>query len=132
MGNLIRLAKEYMSNPEQMFNTNTVSTLEYMSPETLNQSVYLKQSDVYSFGLMAYELVSEAEFSSLSGYQHIDAITNKKYRPSLEGVIDNEDMRQLIEQAWDDDWKARPTMGDICAKLAKIRSEIERGNKKTL
>lgn len=120
-----------MSNPEQMFNTNTVSTLEYMSPETLNQSVYLKQSDVYSFGLMAYELVCEAEFSSLSGYQHIDAITNKKYRPSLEGLVDSEDLRLLIEQAWDDDWKARPTMGDVCAKLAKIRSELERGNGKT-
>ena len=121
---LIRLAKEYFSNTEQMFNTNTVSTLEYMSPETLNQSVYYKQSDVYSFAILAYELFSEKDFTPFSGYQHIDAITNKKYRPSLEQFTDLGEVKDLICRAWDDDWKVRPSMQEICQILQKVKSEL--------
>ncbi len=36
------IAKEYVKDSVQNLNTETVSTLEYMSPETLNFSVYYK------------------------------------------------------------------------------------------
>lgn len=109
-----------------MFNTNTVSTLEYMSPETLNNSVYYKQSDVYSFGILAFEFLKEADFTKLTGYQHIDAITNKKYRPSLDGIPDVGDLKSMIQMAWGDDWRSRPTMAEICQKLMKAKTELLR------
>lgn len=107
-----------------MFNTNTVSTLEYMSPETLSNSVYLKQSDVYSFGILAFEFLSESDFTKLSEFQHIDAITNKKYRPSLEGIAAPEEVRRLVEAAWNDDWRARPSMAQICQVLIRLKAKL--------
>ena len=108
-----------------MFNTNTVSTLEYMSPETLNHSVYYRQSDVYSFAILAYELFIEKDFTPFSGYQHIDAITNKKYRPSLEELRNFGEIKEMISRAWDDDWKTRPSMQEICQILQKAKAEFK-------
>lgn len=39
-----------------------MSTLEYMSPETLDHGMYGIESDVYSFGVMIYEVISEQKF----------------------------------------------------------------------
>lgn len=57
------IAKEYDNNTVKNLNTETCSTLEYMSPETLNHRVYYKQSDIYSFGVLAYEVLLEKDFS---------------------------------------------------------------------
>lgn len=124
LGALTSLAKEYQSTHESLYNTNTVSTLEYMSPETLKHSVYFKQSDVYSFGVLAFELLAEADFTSMSGYQHIDAITNKKYRPDLAMLPGTDQLRALIAAAWDDDWKVRPSMSQICKVLLQVKAAL--------
>jgi len=111
-----------------MFNTNTVSTLEYMSPETLSNSVYLKQSDVYSFAILAFEFLSESDFTNMSQFQHIDAITNKKYRPSMEGIVAPDELMGLVEAAWDDDWRVRPSMAVICQILLRIKTRLGETN----
>lgn len=48
---------------EKNLNTDTCSTLEYMSPETLNHSVFYKQSDIYSFGVLMYEVLTEQNYT---------------------------------------------------------------------
>ena len=53
------LAKVLDDEPLTVVNTDTMSTLEYMSPETLDHGVYLIESDIYSFGVMMYEVLSE-------------------------------------------------------------------------
>ena len=88
-----------------------------MSPETLSGSIYFKESDIYSFAVLAYELILERNFSNFTAFQHIDAITNKKYRPSLEDLNDHPDLRDLIEQAWQDNYKLRPSFQEICHRL---------------
>lgn len=128
MGFFIRLAKEYSSNAEQNFNTNTVSTLEYMSPETFKNSVYLIESDVFSFGVLLYELFAEKDFTTFTGYQHIEAITHKKFRPSLDNVPDEPGLRSVIEKAWDDNFRNRPNMLEICQTLQHIRANKDQAN----
>ena len=120
LGDLIRLAKEY---PNMKYSTNTISTIEYMSPETLGYSVYYVQSDVYSFGVLAYELFLEKDYSNLNGYQHVESITTKKYRPSLEELNSWPKIKYLIEISWEHDWKKRPFMSDICKLLREISHE---------
>ena len=120
MGKLIRIAKEYLKNEKTCVNTETLSTLEYMSPETLNHSVYYKESDIYSFGVLAYELLVEKEFTKLNGYKLIIAIVNDHYRPSLEVLSEYPDIKMLIESCWKSNWKARPTFEQICTLLAEI------------
>lgn len=105
-------------------NTETLSTLEYMSPETLNGSVYYKESDVYSFGVLAYELLSEKEFTKLEGFQHISSILLNKYRPPIDDLKSVPELNKLIEMCWEDNWKERPDFNSICKILSMILTKF--------
>jgi len=120
LGQIIRIAKEYVKNEKTCVNTETLSTLEYMSPETLNYSVYYKESDIYSFGVLAYELLVEKEFTKLNGYKLIIAIVNDNYRPSLDEFSKYPELKLLIESCWKSNWKSRPSFEQICGLLAEI------------
>jgi len=116
-----------------MANTETLATIEYMSPESLNHSVYYKESDIYSFGILAYELISEKDAFKMDGYKLIDAIVNHKHRPVLEEGMCGNELKTVIEHCWRDNWKERCTFDDICKNLIKIREKIYyRKNKKSL
>lgn len=39
--------------------TETVATLQYMAPESMSRSIYTEKSDIYSFGIVAYEILTE-------------------------------------------------------------------------
>lgn len=117
------LAKEFSLNTDSIKNTDTVSTLEYMSPETLNESIYYKESDIYSFGILIYEVLKEEYFINKKGFQIINAILIKKYRPSLD-FLENEDLKVLIKCCWDDNWKLRPSFNKVCEDLTKILSKF--------
>jgi serine/threonine protein kinase len=117
------LAKEVSKEELSSINTDTVSTLEYMSPETLDNGLYRLESDIYSFGVLLYEVLSEKNYIEKEGFQVIQAIVIKKYRPSLETLQQNTKMKNLIEACWHDDWKARPNFSFICEQLIQIISE---------
>ena len=91
-----------------------------MSPETLNHSVYYKESDIYSFGVLAYELLLEKEFTQLNGYNLIVAIVHDHYRPDLGELDAYPELRALIEACWRANWKARPNFTLICDTLVNI------------
>ena len=91
-----------------------------MSPETLHHSVYYKESDIYSYGVLAYELLVEKDFTKLDGYKLIVAIVNDNYRPNLDELNDYPDLKALIDGCWRSNYKARPNFEQICAALADI------------
>lgn len=114
------IAKEYFKETPQNFNTDTCSTLEYMSPETLNFSVYYKQSDIYSFGVLAYEVLTGKDYTNKNGFEFINDIVDKKFRPSLKDLDDWPVLQKLICLCWDDEWKKRPNFEDICVVLSDL------------
>ena len=119
-GKLIRIAKEMDQNETTCLNTETMSTLEYMSPETLNASVYYKESDIYSFGVLAYETITETDFTKLKGFQIIFAVTNGTYRPDMKELEGLNEITALLEDTWNKNWKKRPSFETICNRLARI------------
>ena len=128
-----RIAKEAKPELKDTANTETLATIEYMSPESLNHSVYYKESDIYSFGILAYELISEKDAFKMDGYKLIDAIVNHKYRPVLEDHMCDKDLKKIIQHCWKDNWKERCTFDDICKKLLLMRDQVKfRENSKTL
>lgn len=80
------LAKEFSQEPKCKINSDTISTLEYMSPETLDQGVYRPESDIYSFGVLMYEVLSEQSFMRKGEFDLIQAIVIRKERPSLQNI----------------------------------------------
>lgn len=54
-----------------------------MSPEALNEGVYRLESDIYSFGVLMYEVMSEKSFMKKKEFDLIQAIVIKKKRPNI-------------------------------------------------
>ena len=90
-----------------------------MSPESMRQSVYYKESDVYSFAIVMYEVFAERDAFPFSGYKLINAIVSDNYRPSLDELAVSAEIKTLIQECWKDDWKHRCSFEEICKVLAR-------------
>ena len=102
-----------------------MATIEYMSPESLNNSVYYKESDIYSFGILAFELINEKDaFYNMEMLELIDAVVNQKYRPKINQELSGLRLKKIIENCWKDNWKERCSFDEICKVLATIHQDI--------
>lgn len=80
-------------------------TPQYMAPEYIETHMHQKVSDVFSIGLVCYELLTgEAAFNGSEVYQILHAITNKEVKPpsQINGEID-ERLEALILKALEKD-----------------------------
>ncbi|CAB4418693.1 unnamed protein product [Rhizophagus irregularis] len=94
--------------------------LPYMAPEVLRGYQYKKASDIYSFGIMMNEFISEE--TPYNNIPHNHALSIKickglrpnifKYTPKL--------LADLITKCWDAKAENRPTAKELCQKLNKL------------
>lgn len=88
--------------------------LPYVAPEVLTGKPCTLASDIYSFGIMAYEL-----FSSLPPYHNIPHDLDlalkicQGLRPDLDNIKMPQLLRDLIKRCWDADPSKRPTASDL-------------------
>lgn len=102
-------------------------TLRYMAPEVMVGDAYSFRADVYSFGVLLWEICTcSLPFRELkAGFSDfVHKVTYEDVRPSLEKVP-CESTRQLIEECWDSDYTKRPSFEEICNRLADITMEKE-------
>ena len=63
---------------QQNYSTKTVSTYQYMAPETINGSVYTPKSDVYAFGILLWEIwTRKLAYAKLQPIQVIYTVVNE-------------------------------------------------------
>ncbi|OHS95780.1 hypothetical protein TRFO_38079 [Tritrichomonas foetus] len=103
--------------------TQQHGTLFYMSPESFIDNHYGPESDVYSYGIMLYEILTslpaydmtQPEINTTLKFSNKVAYQN--YRPKFTIPI-QEEFQKLIEQCWDSEPLNRPTFSDIFIKLS--------------
>lgn len=84
-----------------------IGTVNYMAPEFLNSKKHDEKVDVYSFGILLWELVTkENPFSGMTSEQVICAVILHDRRPTLPDDILGE-TEALIVNCWDKDPKKR-------------------------
>lgn len=85
----------------------------WTAPEVLNNLGYTTKADVYSFGIVLWEMATRAEpFAGMPSFQVLFAIANKGVRP----VIPDDcpaDYKQLVVKCWDQDPNNRPDFKEI-------------------
>ncbi|KAH8366898.1 hypothetical protein KR200_010802, partial [Drosophila serrata] len=105
-------------------------TPAYMAPEVYKDEKYTDKCDIYSFGIMLWEMMSrQVPFSHLENSDNGFAVLGaaiRGERPPLEAVRPDcwEGIRKLIVRCWDKDPACRPTseqieeyLGSLCANF---------------
>src|SRR3954468_19806097 len=109
----------YQKQEEQIF-----GVLPYVAPEVLWDKTYTQASDVYSFGIIAYEL-----FANSYPYLEMDntglaLAVCQGLRPNLDAVPIPQSLKDLIKKCWDPDPKRRPSARELEEVIYGWQKEI--------
>lgn len=97
----------------------------YIPPEVLISNKYTKESEVYSFALIAYELFTGKDpFGNISQFNLMEKIVNNR-RPYLDDSIPDA-YHDLIRKCWSQNPEERLTFEEICKELKSSFEFLER------
>jgi serine/threonine protein kinase len=92
-----------------------------MAPEVLRNESADEKSDIYSFGVVLWELATEKiPWENLNSMQVIGAVGFMNQRLEIPKDTDP-DWISLIESCWHSDTKLRPTFQELLEKLRDLQ-----------
>jgi serine/threonine protein kinase len=101
-------------------------TFRWMAPEMIKRKSYDKKVDVYSFGLILWEMVAGTiPYQDMNPVQAAYAVVNKNLRPVIP-VGCPPCMRALIEQCWSLQPDKRPEFWQVMKVLEEFESSLAR------
>lgn len=96
----------------------------YMAPEVFLTDKSTKSSDVYAFGILLYEIVTNlTPFADIDNQIVLAMKVSNGNRPEFKTPI-NESYRRLIESCWSQNPEDRPTFDDIVRELIENKNFI--------
>jgi eukaryotic-like serine/threonine-protein kinase len=110
---------------------STVGTLSYMSPEQARGGEVDARTDLFSFGIVLYEMATGVLPFAGSGWAEIcDALLNKNPRPATEMNPQlSPELGQIIARALEKDRNIRyQTASDLHADLMRVQRRLESGS----
>ncbi len=101
-------------------------TVRWMAPEVIEKEIRSTKSDVYSYGIVTWEICSrEVPFAKLQTRKEImDAVIEGK-RPKIPRNCPNI-LRKIMESCWQEDYQDRPTMDEV-VEMLEPRLESDKG-----
>jgi len=98
---------------------STVGPLRWMAPESLGDKIYSKKSDIWTFGIVLYEIV--ARKSPHLGEDQLGIglkIRDEGYTPIIPEDCPPA-LKEIMEMCWKKNPEERPLINEICQKLEK-------------
>ena len=108
--------------------TGYQGTVKWMAPEILSNAKYTTKADVYSFALIAWEvMVGERFFEEFQFSSQVEIqVVNHNVRPSLDS-IKSENVKKMINSCWVGDPEERPDATEIVQFLSSLNiSEFDK------
>ncbi|KAN0019805.1 hypothetical protein ACTFIU_003027 [Dictyostelium citrinum] len=103
-----------------------ITNPRWRSPELTKGLVYNEKVDVYSFGLVVYEIYTgKIPFEGLDGTASAAKAAFENYRPSIPPDCPVS-LRKLITKCWAADPSQRPSFTEILAELETMKSKFIR------
>ncbi|XP_033150517.1 mitogen-activated protein kinase kinase kinase 7-like [Drosophila busckii] len=107
-------------------NTEHIGSIPYRAPEIYNTNKYDEKCDVYSFGIVLWEVMSQRKpFENCEIANIMFQVLLEKKRPDIDAIYVNHDMcnlktlttmcdiKTIITGCWQHDPTARPSMKDL-------------------
>lgn len=109
-----------------------VGSVNTMAPEVMEGKTYTRASDVYSFGMVAYEMFTGCvPFKGLRAIQVMFMVTEGE-RPKIDETVVPRELKSLLERCWASDPLSRPDFDSIMTVLngEALRSEVDAWEKR--
>ena len=121
--------EEGNNNSINNYQTNSQSTLFWMSPEYLCDGIINEKSDIYSFGILIWEIFME----ETNPYKNINIndyiLGNKEIVYNKRPIINDENfkecpkIKELICLMWNNDYNKRPNIESILNLLEDLNNQ---------
>merc|ERR1712134_177512 len=121
-----RLGSTNAKEEETFLMTQKVGSPRYMSPECARREPYNLKADVYSFAVLAHQILTlQKPYDDVTDEDHDDLVFIKGVRPFIPvGLPTN--TKTLFHCAWSHNISERPNMENVRQALASERTEILR------
>jgi hypothetical protein len=101
----------------------TTGTIAWTAPEILRHEAYNEKSDVYSYAIVLWEIVTEGDIPFEDEFQSPMeagiAVATGQIRPSLPSHTDS-NWVSLLEKCWKEDPASRPSFAEIMELIKKF------------
>jgi mitogen-activated protein kinase kinase kinase 9 len=106
--------------------TNKIGTYQWMAPEVIQGQNYSEKADVYSFGIILWEIATrKPPFKDLSGVQVSQEVVKNHLRPAVTKRCP-EPFAKLMQRCWDREPDSRPGFFEIILELEAFLKFIEK------
>lgn len=105
--------------------TGNIGTVHWTAPEIMNNKRYRFTADVYSFGMVLYEMATgKLPFAEMIPMAVMVAVVINKQRPSMDVIksrhSDEPRLQELIEKCTEWEASERPSISDIISFLTEL------------
>ncbi|XP_071691805.1 probable serine/threonine-protein kinase SIS8 [Rutidosis leptorrhynchoides] len=120
-----------MKNSTFLSSRSTAGTAEWMAPEVLTNEPSDEKCDVYSFGVILWELCTmQQPWCGMNAMQVVGAVGFQHRRLDIPTDLDPV-IADIITRCWQTDPKLRPTFAEIMAALKPLLKSNANSNSKT-
>lgn len=89
-------------------------TPETCAPEVLSRNSYTEKADVYSFGIVLWEILTRDKlYPGLNFYELSSKVVNEDLRPDVKNYSFPDELLDLMKRCWDSDPGKRPAFDEI-------------------
>lgn len=111
---------------ETFLMTQKVGSPRYMSPECARREPYNLKADVYSYAVLAHQILTlQKPYDDITDDDHDELVFCKGVRPFIPVALPN-NTKELLHCAWSHTISDRPNMETVRQVMALERSEILR------